>query len=463
MPIERVPGSFRDPAGFVFTREGVLYRQIDRPFGPTWDEFVASGLHADLVEGGLLIPVQNADRGLAVSESAHCVVRPERVSFISYPYEWSFSQLQDAALLTLDAMKRAMAKGFWMRDASGFNVQFHRGKAVLIDSLSFEPYREGHAWPAYGQFCRHFLAPLALAAHVDLRSILFLRLHIDGMPLDLAARMLPRKTKWNPGLLTHIHLHASAGTKTGAQNAHIPRREIPRNAILGLIDSLERSIRALAAPKTETVWGDYYNFTNYEKEAFERKKALVQELTEIAAPERIWDLGANTGVFSEAVAGDRREIVAWDGDPLAVEAAYLKWKKEKRGNLLPLLQDFSNPSPALGWAHRERNSLLERGPADLTLALALIHHLAIGNNVPLPLIAEWLTSLGKWCLIEFVPKADSQIQRMLANREDIFDDYDEVGFRRAFAASFELVESRAIEGTERTLFLYRRREDVGRA
>lgn len=459
MPTERVPGSFRDPAGFVFTREGVLYRQIARSFGPTWDEFVASGLHADLVEGGLLIPVQNADVGLATSESAHCVVRPERIPFISYPYEWSFSQLQDAALLTLTVMKRAMTKGYWLRDASGFNVQFHRGKPLLIDSLSFEPYREGHAWPAYGQFCRHFLAPLALAAHVDLRSILLLRLHIDGVPLDFASRILPRKTKWNPGLLTHLHLHASAGTKTGAQNAHVPKRDIPKNAILGMIDSLERTVRGLAPPKTETVWGDYYNFTNYEKEAFERKKSLVRELVDLANPAIIWDLGGNTGVFSESVETSDRRVIAWDGDPLAVEAAYVKWKKEKRANLLPLLQDFSNPSPALGWAHRERDSLFQRGPADLTMALALVHHLAIGNNVPLPMVAQWLSGLGQWCLIEFVPKSDSQLQRMLANREDIFADYDEAGFRRAFTGYFDLVESRPIHGTERTLFLFRRRED----
>lgn len=455
---ERVPGSFRDPAGFVFTRDGVLYRQIDRSFGPTWDEFVSSGLHADLVEGGLLIPVQNVDIGLASDEAAHCVVRPERVHFVSYPYEWSFTQLQDAALLTLDVMKRAMEKGFWLRDASGFNVQFSKGKPILIDSLSFEPYREGHAWPAYGQFCRHFLAPLALAAHVDLRAILLLRSHIDGIPLDLASRMLPRKTKWNPGLLTHLHLHASAGAKTGAQNAHVPKREIPRNAILGMIDSLERTVRALTPPKTETVWGDYYSFTNYEKQAFERKKTLVRELTELANPHMIWDLGANTGVFSESVGADGRHVIAWDGDPLAVEAAYVKWKGEKKSNLLPLLQDFSNPSPALGWANGERASFAERGPVDLTLALALIHHLAIGNNVPLPMVAQWLSTLGKWCLIEFVPKADSQLQRMLANRDDIFADYHEAGFRRAFALHFDLVESRPIEGTERTLFLYRRRE-----
>lgn len=454
MPIERVPGSFRDPAGFVYIREGVLYRQINRSFGSTWDAFVSSGLHAELVEKGLLVPIRNADIGLSLSNGAHAVVRPEALSFVSYPYEWCFSQLQDAALTTLQLMRLAMNRGFWLRDATAFNIQFHLGKPVQIDSLSFEHYREGSAWPAYGQFCRHFLAPLALAAFIDLRLIGLLREHVDGVPLDLASRILPSKTKLNPGLLAHIHMHAAAGVKSGGEDQAAPSRAIPKNAILGMIDSLERVIKSLKAPTIPTTWGGYYGFTNYDETAFELKKAIVREMTEAVNPKRIWDLGANSGVFSEAVAGTGRHVVAWDGDPLAVEAAYTKWRKEKRTDLLPLLQDFSNPSPALGWAHRERQSMAERGPVDLTISLALIHHLAIGNNVPLPMIAAWLRSLGTACLIEFVPKEDSQMKRMLSSREDIFDDYHEDGFLAAFKAHFELKDRRPIEGTARTLFLF---------
>ncbi len=454
MPTERVPGSFRDPAGFVYTRDGVLYRQINRSFGSTWDAFVASGLHGDLVEKGLLIPIRNAELGHAASETAHLVVRPEPLSFISYPYEWCFSQLQDAALTTLEMMRLAMHQGFWLRDASAFNVQFPSGKPVLIDSLSFEAYREGSAWPAYGQFCRHFLAPLALASFIDLRLIGLTREHIDGVPLDLASRMLPGKTKLNPGLLAHLHMHAAAGVKSGGEDQAAPPRTIPKNAILGMIDSLDRVIKSLKAPTIPTTWGGYYGFTNYDESSFELKKAMVREVTESVNPKTIWDLGANSGVFSEAVAGSGRQVVAWDGDPLAVEAAYTKWRKEKRGDLLPLLQDFTNPSPALGWAHNERQSMAQRGPADLTISLALIHHLAIGNNVPLPMIAAWLRSLGRFCLIEFVPKEDSQMKRMLSSREDIFDDYHEDGFLAAFREHFDLKERRPIEGTARTLFLF---------
>jgi len=449
----RLPSSFRDPGGFVFARDGAIYRQINRVSAEDWGRLLKSGLYEGLVSDGLALSFESEGLRYAQTDEAIEVIRPERVPLITYPYEWSFSQLQDAALLTLEVMRRALAQGFWLKDASAYNVQFLRGKPIHVDTLSLEPYQEGEPWIAYGQFCRHFLAPLALAAYVDIRLFGELRSNIDGIPLDLASKLLPGKTKMNFGLLTHIHMHGGAQADSGS--GPVKKGSISKIAILGMVGSLDKTVRGLKWEAGKTTWGDYYDNTNYSKDAFEAKKGLVAEFAKTIAPEptTCWDLGANTGVFSEVIAGLGIETWAWDIDPSAVEQAYLKWRGEKRTNLVPLLQDFSNPSPDLGWANRERDSFVARGPADLVLALALIHHLAIGNNVPLPAVADWIHGLGRSVILEFVPKEDSQVQRMLRTRKDVFADYDVAGFERAFDPWFEVVRKEMVPGTHRVLYL----------
>ena len=202
--------SFRDPSGFLFSREGVLYRQVNQVYAADFTRLMDSGLYDKLIKAGLLIPHVESDLKPAQPELAFKVIRPERVPFISYPYEWSFGQLKDAALATLSIQKRALKLGMSLKDASAYNIQFYNGKPVLIDTLSFETYQEGEPWVAYRQFCQHFLAPLALMAYRDVRLSQLLRVYIDGIPLDLASELLPGRTRWNLGLATHIHLHASA-------------------------------------------------------------------------------------------------------------------------------------------------------------------------------------------------------------------------------------------------------------
>jgi hypothetical protein len=208
--VEKLSASFRDPSGFLFTDNGILYRQINRAYSKDYARLMDSGLYDRLIKASLLIPHVEADHAPVESEAAFKVIQPERVPFISYPYEWSFSQLKDAALATLSIQKRAMKLDMSLKDASAYNIQFVRGKATLIDTLSFEIYKEGEPWVAYKQFCQHFLAPLALMAYRDVRLSQLLRVYIDGMPLDLASELLPAKTKFNFGLLTHIHIHAGA-------------------------------------------------------------------------------------------------------------------------------------------------------------------------------------------------------------------------------------------------------------
>lgn len=415
-----------------------------------------SGLYDRLVKAGLLIPHVEVDQAPAESDLSHKVIQPEHVPFISYPYEWSFSQLKDAALATLSIQRRSLKVGMSLKDASAYNMQFVRGKATLIDTLSFETYKEGQPWVAYRQFCQHFLAPLALMALRDIRLNQLLRVYIDGIPLDLASGLLPSKTRFNFGLLTHIHLHAGAQKRYSGMEVKSRAATMSKQAMTGLIDSLDSTVRKLEWKPGGTEWGNYYDITNYSDSAFEHKKQLVQEWSAKVKPSLVWDLGANRGVFSRMAGEHGAFVVSSDIDPTAVEQNYRQMKAEKTENLLPLLLDLTNPSPSIGWANEERDSFGRRGPADILLALALIHHLAISNNVPLLQIADFFAKLGKWLVIEFVPKADSQVQKLLASREDIFPDYTREGFETAFQRRFRIVEAVNVRESERALYLMER-------
>ncbi len=460
MTSQILPASFRDPNGFLFTREGMLYRQVNRKYAPHYDLLISSGLYAKLVEKNLLVPHVEADIEADIPELAYKVLLPEQLAFISYPYEWAFSQLKDAALLTLRIQKLALKYGMTLKDASAYNIQFQHGAPILIDTLSFETYQDGQPWVAYRQFCQHFLAPLALMSRRDVRLNQLLRIYIDGIPLDLASKLLPFTTRLNIGLLTHIHLHADLNRH--AMNATRPTQpggRMSKESLLALINHLMEVIKKLEWSPTGTAWANYYQMTNYTEQAFDEKKTIITRWLEETAPQSVWDLGANNGFFSRLAAERGIQTLSFDVDPAAVEQNYRQVKSNQEKNVLPLLLDLTNPSPALGWHNRERAAFLERGPAQMVFALALVHHLAIANNVPLARIATFLADVtSRWLIIEFVPKSDSQVQKLLASREDIFDTYNQPDFEKVFSQFFSIRQVIPVSQTERTLYLMERRD-----
>ena len=392
---------------------------------------------------------------------AYKVLKPVCVPFISYPYEWSFGMYQAAALATLDIQTEALTCGFCLKDATAYNIQFVDGRPVFIDTLSFERYEEGAPWVAYKQFCQHFLAPLALMARVDVRLGALMRDFMDGVPLDFASRLLGVRARWNPGLLMHVHLHGKSQIKhAGDASKHVAPRQakLSKMQLRGILESLRGTVKKLRWTPAGTEWADYYTFTNYSDSAFEAKRATVDRFIELAAPRSVWDLGANNGEFTRLAARRGIPSVAFDIDPAAVEKNYRMILHDKEQNLLPLVLDLTNPSPALGWAGEERDSFATRGPADLVLALAVIHHIAISNNVPLPRVAAFLARICRHLVIEFVPKEDSQVQILLASRKDVFPDYTQIGFEQAFGGWFDIVESSQVAGSQRTLYLMTARQ-----
>ncbi len=428
MVAQKLAGSFRDPCGFLFLRNDILYRQVNNLYKDNYDYLIKSGLYKALVDTNLLIPHDEVDIDYAISNKVYKIIKPEKIPFISYPYEWSFSQLKDAALTTLQIQKIALSFGMSLKDSSAYNIQFLKGKPVFIDTLSFEKYKEGEPWVAYKQFCQHFLAPLALMSLKDIRLNQLIKNFIDGIPLDLASKLLPTKTRFSFSILTHIHLHAKTQKHYSNKQISKTKQKISKNSFLGIIDSLESAIKKLSWQPFGTEWANYYEDTNYTINALNNKKKLVSDFLDEISPKNIWDLGANDGLFSKIASEKEIQTISFDIDPAAVEKNYLNCIKNNDIYILPLLLDLSNPTPGIGWENKERMSLQERGPVDAVLALALIHHLAISNNLPLNKIAKFFNNTCNSLIIEFVPKHDSQVQRLLSTREDIFPNYTKKEF-----------------------------------
>ena len=451
---EIAPSSFRDPSGFLFTRSGTLYRQINKLYEKEYGHLMRSGLYESLTRDGFLIPHEEVSEPPAREDSAHIVIHPERIPFVSYPYEGCFGELKDAALLTLDVQKRALEHGMVLKDASAYNIQFRHGKPIFIDTLSFDFYKEGKPWEGYRQFCQHFLAPLALMVYTDVRLREFLRIYIDGIPLDLARALLPFSSIFRPSLLIHIIFHAKTQARfAGRETKDHSSRFMNRKTMLELADNLRSSVAALQWKFSRTEWGEYYRETNYSSGSFSEKAELVEKMTERADPKTLWDIGANTGVFSRIASKRGVYTISIDSDPAAVEKNY----QTRDNNTLPLVMDLTNPSPALGWDHRERLSLKDRGPADMVLALALIHHLVISNNLPFSTVARFFADICKTLVIEFVPKSDSNTRRLLKSRKDIFPEYTKRHFEEAFSMLFVIKESVPISGSERVLYYMEKR------
>jgi len=446
----------------VFSYNGAIYRQINEFYRKDFELLVTSGLYKELVSLGLLVSHEEVSlKEYAQSDDAWKVIRPAQIPFISYPYEWCFSMLKDAALLTLHIQKIALEHGMSLKDASAFNIQFLEGRPVLIDTLSFERYDEGKPWVAYKQFVEHFLAPLYVMSMNDIRLNRMTSVFLDGIPVDIASHMLPLRSKLNLSLLLHIHAHASSQKKFSNKKlgALLEEKKFSRQALLGMLDNLEKSIKSASWNPKGTQWEDYYeeDKNNYKSESMMHKAALVETFLKTSKAKTVWDIGANTGYFSAIAVKTGADVLAFDHDYGALETNYRDVTSKKEKKLLPLFFDMTTPTPAVGWENKERLSLFERGPADAVLALALMHHIAISHNVPFSYLASAFAKMGKYLIIEFVDKADSQVQILLANRKDIFTQYSQKDFEKAFEAFFVIRQATPIKDSKRVLYLMEKR------
>lgn len=447
------PASFRDPAGFLFRRNGVLYRQVNTEYQPHYDQLLQSGLAAELIAARQLVAHEEADINLAAAPGAYKILQPQELPFISYPYEWSFDMLRDAALLTLTVMRKVMEKNMALKDATAFNIQFHEGRPLLIDTLSFETYDETAPWVAYRQFCENFLYPLYLEHYLGADCISWMRQYINGIPGELTAKLLPRRARWNLGVRLHVLLQQSVSKeKQQAAKPVVFSRTKMRNLLqhlTGIIENLKPGY-----PST-TTWSNYYEGTILGPEYLKAKEVLMQQLLQGRQHLQVLDLGANDGYFSLLAAANRNTVIAADFDARCINNLYLKLKQAPQA-VQPLVLDLVNPSPNLGFGGTERDAFTSRIKPDLVLALALIHHLVIGKNISLQRLAAFFAGIAPELIIEFVPKSDEKVKGMLAGRTDVFSDYTREGFEAAFGTWFSVSAVHPVPGTDRILYLLKR-------
>lgn len=441
--------SFRDPSGYIYYQDGVVMRYIYPCYFKQYDHLMRSGLYQELVEKGLLIPHEEVER-----DSNHILLKVQKIPFISYSYEWVFEQLKDAALLTLSVLQISLKYGMILKDCSSYNVQFLKGKAIFIDTLSFDFYQENMPWLSYGQFSRHFLAPLILMKYVDYRLNSLMKNYIDGIPLDLCSHLLGRRG----GFIGYSHIKLQNKSIQNHQmdgREEVPQVHISKKSLFQMIQMVERQIKRLSLKDFSSEWDDYYQNSNY-FDAMNEKKRIISEMCQkisISDDSLSFDLGGNDGRFSSLIYHIfHNHVVSFDIDSNAVSRNYLQ-NKEKQTSILPLVMDFTNPSSGIGFANCERMSFMERGGASLTLVLAFLHHLVISNNLSFEMVSHFLSSITHYLIIEFVPKEDSQVQLLLKTREDIFNNYDIQHFKDVFSNDFNILEEVLIPNTKRTLFL----------
>jgi len=445
----RHPASYKDPSGFVFQVNGKIYRQVNKVYAENYDHFIGSGLYEVLTGKHYLLSHTEIKDNITSGEEWYITLLPEQLSFTSYPYEWCFEQMKDAALLTLEIVKIAVGKGMILKDATPFNIQFNKGKPVFIDTLSFEKYDASLPWIAYRQFCETFLFPLWLAHYHKTGFQHLLGVYPGGIPVEIAAKLLPGKSGLNPGVWLHVRLQNKLNkSKVSNKTTH----SFTKNKLLNLVSHLESIIQKLDN-SNKTNWSNYYTENINSPEYLHEKEKIILDLLSKARGNKALDLGANDGQFSLLAAEKGYDVVATDNDEQCINNFYKKIKKLNIAAILPLCIDITNPSPASGFDNRERAAFSERIQPDIVMALALIHHLVIGKNIPLSMVAEYLSRLAPQLIIEFVPKEDEKTQLLLQNKKDIYTEYSKEGFESCFGLYFNFNTAKQVGDTGRFIYM----------
>ncbi|MEE2778021.1 MAG: class I SAM-dependent methyltransferase [Acidobacteriota bacterium] len=454
------PGSFRDRESRVFTLDGRLCRALSPTALSEW-RFVeqASILHG-LIEARKVVGSREVeidpDILAGIGPAFVAALEHEPVPFLSYPYEWSFSMLRDAAELTLDILDTALAKGGTLKDASAYNVQFRGAEPVFIDLGSFEKYKSGESWIGYRQFCEMFLFPLMLEAYRGISFQPRLRGCIDGVGTEEMWHTMSVRDLFRRGVPTHVYLQAKLGRTTAATKKNV-RKDLAasgfsKEMIRHNVASMRKLIARLRPRASDSHWTAYTDTRSYTQDDTEAKQTFVRRAVDASRPDLVWDLGCNTGEFSKLAAETASYVVAMDQDPQAIDRLYRELPAQHSDRILPLVISLTDPSPDLGWRGTERRSIWHRQAPDMILALALTHHLSIAANVPVRDLMEWFAGLGGSLVVEFVSKDDPMVEQLLRNKIDNYSDWQRDVFEAELARHFEIADQ--VELGSGTRFLY---------
>ncbi len=427
---------------------------MERLLAEPFFQELARGGH--VVKTGLLGAEDPAARRV-MEEGWRGAAEHEAIDFVTYPYEWPFSMLKDAALLQLRLLETSVQNGWMLKDATPFNIQWNGARPVFIDVPSFVPWESGEYWQGYRQFCSTFLTPLMLTAHLGIPFQPLLRSRLEGVPPEEAAKYFYGLRRFKRGVLSHIWFPAKAESRMrrrdGSRQPERSRRQQPKTMLLGLLDSLKRLVAGLSYGTPSSDWSQYVGTCSYDEADFQRKKDFVERHTSARRPDLTWDLGANTGTFSRIAARRSRLVVAVDDDQDAVEMLYHEARGGSLRNIVPLVMDMSNLSPGQGWAGRERAAFDQRASPDVVLCLALVHHVRVSANIPLPLFLGWLRSLNATIILEFVGRDDEMFGKLLENKREDYADYTSENFEAETRRLFSINDRLQLKGGMREMFL----------
>jgi SAM-dependent methyltransferase len=427
-----------------------------------WEALAASELFRKEVGEGRLVATEPVPPGdglpAELEEPGYAaVLAHERVPFVSYPYEWPFGMLRDAALLQLELLLAALDEGLVLKDASPYNVQWRGARPVFVDVGSFERLRPGEPWAGYRQFCMLFLYPLLLQAYKGAPFQPWLRGSLEGISPTECRNLLSGRDRLRRGVLAHVVLHARLEGRYGDRRRDVKRELQAAGFHEGLIRAnvrrLEKLVRGLSWDPGRSAWSGYAEESPYTEADADAKEAFVREAAATRRRRLTWDLGCNDGRYTRIAAEGADYVVALDADAAVVEGLYRTLREEGSRTILPLVADIADPSPGLGWRGRERRTLEARGRPELTLCLALLHHVAISGNIPLPAFLDWLVSLGGELVIELPTRDDPMVQRLLAAKgPDANPDYGTESFERALAERCDVARREVLPSGTRILY-----------
>lgn len=454
-------GSFRDRDGRIYRLEDRIIRGISKSALHEFRKLESTAFYTRFLKKGQLVGSQSLDPenvGLPpeVMQQWAGFIEHQRIPIISYPYEWTFGMLKDAALLQLDLVEAAIQEGMTLKDATPYNIQFDGGKPVFIDIGSFETLAAGAPWAGYRQFCEMFLFPLMLQAYKGIHFQAMMRANIDGVGVQMASQIFGFRDRFRKGVFSHVWLQAKLDRRYGntGQNIRADLKSAGFNQamILANVQKLRKLIKKLSWDGEGSEWGTYEDFHNYSESDHRLKESFISESVAGSKADIVWDIGCNTGQFSRLAAQQATHVLAMDLDHFAVERLYRKTREDGTTNILPLLQNIANPSPNWGWRNKERRDLITRNHPDLILCLALVHHVVISANVPMEEFVSWLADMSDQLVIEYVSRSDDKVKTLLRNKVDKYSDYSKEGLEANLGKHFRIVQQKEMESGNRHLY-----------
>lgn len=452
------PGSFRDPLSRLHREGAKILRGLKSEALEDFDFTEATGFWKRVQDDGRVVGTRRHPEPAGMEgQNWAGWLEHDPVAVMSYPYEWSFEMLKDAAILQLDLIGEGLADGVMCKDASPFNILFDGSRPVFVDVGSFERYRDGDPWYGFQQFRQLFLNPLLFQAYKDVPFQPWLKGDINGIPTPVASKVLGGlkrqwKGMWSYVLVPSVLEQKLSGTERDVKS-DLRSAGFNKDLILANVEKLAKLLPHVEWKASDSVWSNYSERGHYTDDDLTRKSTFVEKVTKITRRRLVWDIGCNDGHFSRIAASNSDLVVAFDGDHLVIDTLYKVLRREARTDILPLVMDVASPAPGLGWRGRERLPFVERARPDLVLALAVIHHIAITSLVPIGEFVDFLADMGTEVVLEFPLPSDPMVKRLLRNkREGVHDDYNQDELERHVGRRFRVATREELPSGTRILY-----------